>query len=586
MNAWRVATVVLAAGAVLCGCDPASQPKDAPAVEPAAAAPQSARIPTQAQLDQYRAEGPDPTLRKIASIDYWLNYKLLEATGAVKELGGEEAAVNGLKAIGDAYERRLRVAEVEMPKMLRVMSGEGITSGFTGMTIGSFLSTVTSGMLSGAVSNMSDAELSARSKAGPMKYGGKPGDNGMAEMELGSDGSLRQTIEFTVEEQGLSGKVRTNVRMDGCPNADGRVAIDVEVDSQMSVSGKPATGGYLHTNFHYERYLDDDAHFSKTDDASASSLRIRLGGHENSRSQSTDVTIGYDRAGQSFLSEKDTQGFGLFGNEDKDRAIKLIKDTQLLQTLMAEASLRGLGSKAGPPWEGGHCIDLKVMSDPAKRSHVRPNTAFDLEAIPRVKSDGTPAGGNVVATLTGGSHLQPAGMKVKADAKFEYAGPAEKNETAGIYFESRSKRGVGKATLDFDTKAGQHYQMSGGARELHFSGMVCNVEETFYLHSDTPLTEVDIRFEPASRERGKYSYSGNMSGFDDKGKKYTFRVHGKGKYELRFDGDVAVSVAAEGLGTVETPYGPQDGYGREKYLMTLKDGDCESNASVTTLTPK
>ena len=39
--------------------------------------------------------------------------------GIEKELGGEAQAIEALKALGDAYERRMRVAEDEAPKMIR-----------------------------------------------------------------------------------------------------------------------------------------------------------------------------------------------------------------------------------------------------------------------------------------------------------------------------------------------------------------------------------------------------------------------------------------------------------------------------------
>ena len=87
-----------------------------------------------------------------------------------------------------------------------------------------------------------------------------------------------------------------------------------------------------------------------------------------------------------------------------------------------------------------------------------------------MKSDGAAAGGTVTATLNGGASLQPASGKVKADAKYGYTGPEKKNETASIDFESRSKRGVGKASLAFDTKSGRPYSMEGGAGDFHGVG--------------------------------------------------------------------------------------------------------------------
>ena len=54
-------------------------------------------------------------------------------------------------------------------------------------------------------------------------------------------------MEFDVNESGLNGKVKMKSKMAACPDADGKVTVDIEVDSQMSVSGKPGTGGSVHT---------------------------------------------------------------------------------------------------------------------------------------------------------------------------------------------------------------------------------------------------------------------------------------------------------------------------------------------------
>jgi hypothetical protein len=180
--------------------------------------------------------------------------------------------------------------------------------------------------------------------------------------------------------------------------------------------------------------------------------------------------------------------------------------------------------------------------------------------------------------LTGGSTLQPASCKVPADAHYQYAGPARKNETATIGFESRSKRGVGKASLEFETKVLRGYQMEGGAADLHFKGQVCDLERTFALRSDGELNDVKLIFTPDSRSGGKYSYSGTMSGFDDEGRKYTFRVHGNGTYDVKYANDVATSIAARGPGTVETLHGPQNGAGAENYTLErlADDATCVS----------
>ena len=551
----RTAITSIACAIALFACAPGDKPPPSTAspVAQAVGKPHADFIPTQVQIDRFLAEGPDPTLRKISVADYWLHYKLMQATGIEKELGGEAQAIAALKALGEAYERKLRVAEVEVPKMIpAAFTGEGMSSGFVGMGMGSFVGIITGGMTSGAISRMSDKELADLSAAGSIKH---EGGGGSAQLQISKDGSLSQSMEFDVNEHGLNGKVKMKIRMAACPDADGKVAVDIEVDSQMSVSGKPGTGGHVQTKFKYERYLDDDAHLIDTGDGGASNLRVRMGGMENFESQSVELTIGHERGGKPIFEHHDEQGFSIFRPAEVERTQELLRATELLQTLMAEVMLRGMGSAGGSPWESGRCIDLKATSSPAKRKGIRPSTAFDLEATPRAKEGGATVGGTVTATLNGGSSLQPASGKVNADAKYGYTGPEKKDEVASVAFEARSKRGVGRATLEFDTKSGRPYRMEGGADEFHGVGQVCNLEAPFVVEGGGNT----VRFVPSSRDGGTYTYAGNMSGF---------AVHGNGTYRVKYADDVAVSITAKGPGTVETPIGPQTGVGTEQYTLT------------------
>jgi hypothetical protein len=175
--------------------------------------------------------------------------------------------------------------------------------------------------------------------------------------------------------------------------------------------------------------------------------------------------------------------------------------------------------------------------------------------MPRAKSDGASVGGTVTATLNGESSLQPASGKVQADAKYGYAAPTKKNESATVEFEARSKRGVGRATLEFDTKEVAAYRMEGGADEFHGTGVVCDLAAQFFVEGGGNT----VRFEPESPDGGRYSYSGNMSGF---------QVWGHGTYTVKYVGDSAVSITATGPGNVKTPIGTQTAEGTEKYSLT------------------
>jgi hypothetical protein len=555
----RTAITIFAA-LLAVGCSRREAP---PAVDTAPApitAPRDPRIPTQADIDRFLDEGRDSTLRKISALDYYLQFRLLQATGLVDELGGEDKTAAALLALGDEYERRARVFETEMPKMINTtaFTGEGMTSGFTGMGLGSFVGLLTGGMTTGMVGSLSDEELAGLSSKGPMKYSGA---GSQAEMQIGTDGSVSQSMEFDVNDSGMNGKVKVKTRMTACPDVNGKLEVEVDVDSQMTVKGKDGVGGSVHSTFKYERYLDDDANLITTADGSASSNHIRMGGIENFESQYVDLTIGYERGGERIWNLHDEGGFSIFRPEEVERTRKLLEAVELLQSLVAEAMLRGIGGD--PPWASGRCIDLKVTSDPAKRTELDPATPFNVEAKPRVKEDGSPANGTVKAALSGGSSLTLNGTKIKADAKYVYVAPEEVDQDATITFESRSKRGIGKAQFTFDTrKKKKAYSISGGAGEFHGTGTACDLAARFFIEG----SGVTVRFEPSSAEGGRYSYSGNMSGF---------QVWGNGTYTVGYQGDVAVSITSTGPGSVKTPKGTFSRTGSETYALTpLGDGPC------------
>lgn len=79
---------------VLAGCSP--EPEQA---AQSGQTSRSAHIPMQAQVDRFLAEGPEPTLEKMRSLDYWLHYKVMQATGIEKDLGGEAQAVAALRRV-------------------------------------------------------------------------------------------------------------------------------------------------------------------------------------------------------------------------------------------------------------------------------------------------------------------------------------------------------------------------------------------------------------------------------------------------------------------------------------------------------
>ncbi len=272
--------------------------------------------------------------------------------------------------------------------------------------------------------------------------------------------------------------------MDACPDASGKVTVESDVDSTVQVTGKPGTGGYVRSHFVYERYLDDDAHLVWGPDGSSSNMRIAMGGTENGQSQQVDLTTGWERGGTGIFSNHHESGFSIFRMEEVERTRKMVESAQLLQTLMAEVMLRGMKQA---PQESGRCILLDASSTPSRRTGVKPSTSFDVVAAPRVKSDGSVPGGSVRATLSGGESLTREGEKLAPDAQYTYTAPAKKDQVASIAFEARSRRGVGRASLAFDTRDRQAYRIKGGQNDFVADTVVCSLGQPFNIPSSAGL---------------------------------------------------------------------------------------------------
>ena len=445
----------------------------------ATTAPVESRTPTKAQLDKFVAEGPEPSLQALRPLDYWLHYRLMQATGVEEALGGEAQAVAALKALAEDYERQARGTQAHVPKMIpAAFTGEGMSSGFLGLGMGAFGGFMTGGLLSGMVAGASDDKLAELAKEGPIQLGGKEGG---AQVTIGSDGSISQ--EYTYDgkiDDGLTGKIKMKMKMEACPDAQGKITVVSDIDSSVRVTGKEGTGGYVHSRFVYERWLDDDAQLMQGPDGSSSRMDLKMGGYENYASQHVDISAGWSRGGRETFENRGEQGFSIFRPDEVQRTQQLMQGAQLIQTLFAEMMLRGSGKQG--PWESGRCVELKPTSTPAKRKGAKPSTHYEVEAAPRAKSDGAPAGGTVTATLSGGSSLLPASGKVPADARYAYTGPAQKDEAATITFEARSKRGVGRATLEFDTKETHAYRITVFPGCSGVSGKdICDLSKPFSI---------------------------------------------------------------------------------------------------------
>jgi hypothetical protein len=190
-----------------------------------------------------------------------------------------------------------------------------------------------------------------------------------------------------------------------------------------------------------------------------------------------------------------------------------------------------------------------------------------ITAPPRSKIDGAPAGGTVTATLTGDTSVDPAGSKVKADATFTYVAPGEKDKSASVALEARSKRGVAKASIDFDTKPSS-YEVSGtmpsAPSGTTFTGTICKADKPFKVTTAGDMIGT-ASFIPKNATGGTVKFTGKV-------------------------GNAPLAMVGNGTYTLTPPQGSSTGTLAITWKLTIKIpfvGDqTRSGPATLTLTPR
>jgi hypothetical protein len=200
-------------------------------------------------------------------------------------------------------------------------------------------------------------------------------------------------------------------------------------------------------------------------------------------------------------------------------------------------------------WQSGRCVELKVTPSAGPKD-LDPGAVVDVLAEPRSKVDGAPTGGTVTATLVaGGQGVEPNGSPVPADANSTYTAPDEPKKSGTVRYESRSKRGVGKAEVTFETAGAAAYLVVGGLEDWVVNMVVCDIMGPF------TLTSPGI---------GVAEFSGGLSG----------TYFAQGVFNFTYEGtyQITLSNGIGSPGSMDATSGGQikgrAGSGTEKYTLT------------------
>ena len=475
----------------------------------------------------------DAKANEISQNDYRMFRSLMASGGLDEELGGAAKGDAALRALMMQYRQSLLGARADLPRLVKIADRDA--PGLAGLGASFFAGLVVTTLIVKAVNRSSE-------KSGTI--GGDVNDGSLKasfnEQQTTTDSTFKGEID------GLKGTIRTKITLDTCPKADGAITIDFLSDSSLTKVGGTA-GANVKVTGKLTWFVNDDAEFGhnfdsdiRVENASFGGSRGSNGGFVDYTEKSSSVVAGNNSGVINRQSSKATAD---------DRATAQGAAKFALFMLMAAAY------QAKDAFQSGQCVKLEPTSDPAKRSGVKPKTSFTLLAAPRSKFDGTPTGGTVKADLTGDGSLDPAGTKVPADAKFTYVAPDGKDKKGSVAFEARSKRGIGKATLAFDT-INRAYSAVGGSKngQLRGSGNICSFSAPFVLTG----SGVTQNFTPTSETGGEYSYRGSISGI---------QVFGKGTYSVKAD-DTGGTLTATGPGSVKTPMGIFTASDTETYKLT------------------
>ena len=460
-------TCLLLALLVLAACSSKTdQPIAASSGEPTTKSPIAA---ANAEFARLQAQGPDATAREFTQIEYPATRSLMKAGGLDAALGGEAKADAALQALYALYEHKSRALAAELPTLFDQHSGGGGAFGSGGRagTSGTAASTLTAGFQN---------ELGRQAWERGQEEGQSSGShstetsNGSSTVDWTENGYTSTTTFEGNLPEGLKGKVTTKVKSVACPDAQGKVEVEFESTSDLSAGDGSAQ---TRVSSKLVKHLDDDANLIDEDMDSDVQVEQTTGAGSH-----VDVTDTLSTS-TGELGSKVNGRNGSASNGDVQLAQGLAKIGRYAAMCALESSKKA--------WESGKCVDLQVRSDPAKRTDAKPNTAYTLIAEPRAKSDGAPTRGTVKATLSGEHMLNPRDKQVPADAQFDYLNPEKKDQSATIDFEARSKRGVGKASLQFDTKKGG-YRIDIAGTGRNTSGGACTVKPTVACDISKPFS--------------------------------------------------------------------------------------------------
>jgi|GEM_PF-4015161 len=414
-----------------------------------------------------------------------------------------------------------------------------------------------------AVANSANAQETLPPVSGTFEEGGIKGDvniSGARDKDL-TDAKIELKIAATGKSggtllQNLSLSSSGLFQGKQCPDANGVVTFDFSAKVSISAKlGEEDLGGSNSLKAHVLAHVNDEANLTSMEadlDVEASRQNTQAASTQ-SKYQYLQYQVGYAwtgmepgaKPGVTITGAKGLRGSSQLSGSYMDEVIKTNREAayKLALYFLYDAQQR---------WQNGYCVE--VLTDEIEETNmVSTGSTTDFKGRVRHKFEGNDLGVPLQATLSGKQNLDPNG-KQTAPVDYAYKAPEQKDSTATIEFETRSKRGIAKAARTFIISSpGYSAYVPAG-----YSGSACIPGPAFTIEYKQTLgvnLKGSFRFTPS----GPDSTSGTVTWeFGGKVGDSSQAVKGKGTYtgqtngnqlELQISGKQTTTVTAGGVST-------------------------------------
>lgn len=302
-----------------------------------------------------------------------------------------------------------------------------------------------------AISLVADPVVSMSNNYTPDQYG-ETNNSGMS-IAAGIEGASIEMV-YDGDQDGVAVRFKTSAVVQTCPDSSGVFTIAAKVDIHTS---KGKAGQNITIDLNISGQVDDDAKLASKQTETRTQW-ADFGGATAGQFIDHTRTIGSDGSSDINISRT--------GGTVTDSFVSMSVLLSALYALFVGDNLVGAAEKA---WQSGRCVRLDVTPS-AGPTGLEPGQIVSVLAAPRSKIGGAAAGGTVTALLSAGQNsIDPSSTPMAADAEFTYTASDEEGKGGTVTFEARSKRGIGKAKIDFTTSAARTVSMQG-ALNYSFGG--------------------------------------------------------------------------------------------------------------------